>query len=47
MYDPLPIEFIHHVSRVTRDLDKSIDFYQHVLGFQPLARPGLMKWISG
>ncbi|MGZ0164996.1 MAG: VOC family protein [Planctomycetales bacterium] len=40
MSDPLPIEFIHHVSRVTRDLDKSIAFYQDVLGFQPLARPG-------
>ncbi len=40
MSDPLPIEFIHHVSRVTRDLDKSIRFYCDVLGFKPLERPG-------
>ncbi len=40
MSDSLPIEFIHHVSRVTRDLDKSIEFYRDVLGFQPLDRPG-------
>lgn len=40
MPEPLPIEFIHHVSRVTRDLDKSIRFYCDVLGFQPLSRPG-------
>ena len=40
MTDPLPIEYIHHVSRVTRDLDKSIRFYSDVLGFQPLDRPG-------
>ena len=40
MTKPLPIEYIHHVSRVTRDLDKSIRFYCDVLGFQPLDRPG-------
>ena len=40
MTKPLPIEYIHHVSRVTRDLDKSIQFYRDVLGFQPLDRPG-------
>ena len=40
MTKPLPIEYIHHVSRVTRDLDKSIGFYCDVLGFQPLDRPG-------
>ena len=39
MPESLPIEFIHHVSRVTRDLEKSIRFYCDVLGFESIPRP--------
>ncbi len=38
MSEALPIEFIHHVSRMTRDLDRSIEFYRDVLGFQSIPR---------
>ena len=38
MPEALPIEFIHHVSRMTRDLDLSIEFYRDVLGFQAIPR---------
>lgn len=39
MSEPLPVEFIHHVSRVTRDLERSRTFYCDVLGFEPIPRP--------
>ena len=39
MPEPLPVEFIHHVSRLVRDLDRSREFYRDVLGFQPIQRP--------
>jgi catechol 2,3-dioxygenase-like lactoylglutathione lyase family enzyme len=39
MPETLPVEFIHHVSRVTRDLERSREFYIDVLGFQPIQRP--------
>ncbi|MBI1312845.1 glyoxalase [bacterium] len=39
MPEALPIEFIHHVSRLTRDLDRSQKFYCDVLGFEPIPRP--------
>lgn len=37
--DPLPIESINHVARVTRDLEASTAFYRDVLGFRPIHRP--------
>ncbi len=39
MPEALSVEFIHHVSRVTRDLERSREFYIDVLGFQPIQRP--------
>lgn len=39
MPEALPVEFIHHVSRLTRDLEKSQAFYCDVLGFKPIPRP--------
>lgn len=41
MPDPLPVRFLHHVSRVTRHLEESRAFYRDVLGFQEIPRPQL------
>lgn len=41
MPEPLPIQFLHHVSRVTRRLEESRAFYRDVLGFQEMPRPQL------
>ena len=35
----LDIETIHHVSLPTRDLDRSVEFYEGVLGLEPMDRP--------
>jgi catechol 2,3-dioxygenase-like lactoylglutathione lyase family enzyme len=35
----LPIRSLNHVSRVCRDVQSSVDFYTHVLGFIPIQRP--------
>jgi catechol 2,3-dioxygenase-like lactoylglutathione lyase family enzyme len=39
MPDPLPIQTVHHIARVTHDLDASLAFYRDVLGFRPIQRP--------
>lgn len=39
MPDPLPIESVNHIARVTRDLEASTAFYRDVLGFRPIQRP--------
>ena len=36
---PLPIESVNHIARVSRDLDASLAFYRDVLGFRPIRRP--------
>ncbi|GMH04504.1 hypothetical protein Nepgr_006344 [Nepenthes gracilis] len=40
MDNPLRITSLNHVSIVCRSLDKSLDFYQNVLGFISIRRPG-------
>ncbi len=35
----MQLEIFDHVSMATRDLARSIAFYQTVLGFRPIARP--------
>ena len=40
MVPPLPLSHINHISLVVRDLQASISFYQHVLGFTQIRRPG-------
>jgi len=35
----MQLEALDHVSLVTRDLQRSVAFYQSVLGLRPLARP--------
>ena len=39
MSEPLPIESLNHIARVTRDLETSKAFYCDVLGFRPVWRP--------
>ncbi|MGV3490093.1 MAG: VOC family protein [Devosia sp.] len=40
---------LHHVSIVTRDLDRSLGFYRDILGLKPLPRPDFPvrgAWLS-
>lgn len=39
MPEPLPLRSLHHVARVTRQLDESRAFYRDVLGFREIPRP--------
>ena len=39
MSQPLPIESVNHIARVTCDLEASTAFYRDVLGFRPIQRP--------
>jgi catechol 2,3-dioxygenase-like lactoylglutathione lyase family enzyme len=39
MPDPLPLQAIHHIGRVTRRLEASRAFYRDVLGFREIERP--------
>ena len=36
----LPLKSLNHISRNCRDLNASVNFYEHVLGFVPIKRPG-------
>ncbi|XP_059643042.1 glyoxylase I 4-like [Cornus florida] len=38
--NPLHLTSLNHISLVCRSVEKSIDFYQNVLGFVPVRRPG-------
>ncbi|CAO2841281.1 unnamed protein product [Amaranthus hypochondriacus] len=40
MENPLRLTSLNHISIVCRSIDKSLDFYQNVLGFFPIRRPG-------
>nr|ABK26885.1 unknown [Picea sitchensis] len=37
---PLPLVSVNHISLVCRSVQDSMDFYEHVLGFFPIKRPG-------
>lgn len=39
----LPVTRINHITRVVRDLAKSITFYQDLLGFIQIRRPGKLE----
>ncbi len=39
MPQPLPIQAVNHVGRMTKRVDASRDFYRDVLGFREVARP--------
>lgn len=38
--NPLHLKSLNHISLVCRSLEESIDFYQNILGFVPVRRPG-------
>ncbi|CAI0401126.1 unnamed protein product [Linum tenue] len=40
MNNPLQLKSLNHISLVCRSVEKSLNFYQHVLGFFPIRRPG-------
>ncbi|KAL8152546.1 hypothetical protein V2J09_010306 [Rumex salicifolius] len=40
MENPLRLTSLNHISIVCRSLQKSLNFYQNVLGFIPIRRPG-------
>ena len=38
--NPLLLKSVNHISLVCRSVEKSLDFYQNVLGFFSIRRPG-------
>ncbi|XP_050365084.1 glyoxylase I 4-like [Argentina anserina] len=44
MVNPLQLKSLNHISLVCRSLEKSLDFYQNVLGFFPIRRPGSLDF---
>lgn len=40
LQNPLHLKSLNHISLVCRSVEESIDFYQNVLGFIPIRRPG-------
>ncbi|KAL8136131.1 glyoxylase I 4-like [Apium graveolens] len=40
MGNPLQLKSLNHISVVCRSVTESLDFYQNVLGFFPIRRPG-------
>nr|GLL20488.1 uncharacterized protein LOC109186898 [Ipomoea trifida] len=40
MENPLRLKSLNHISTVCSSVEKSLDFYQNVLGFFPIRRPG-------
>lgn len=40
MQNPLSLKSLNHFSLVCRSVEKSLDFYQNIIGFLPIRRPG-------
>jgi len=40
----LPLSSLNHISLLCRSVDASLDFYQNVLGFTPIRRPGSLDF---
>lgn len=38
--NPLHLKSVNHISLICRSVEESMDFYQNVLGFFPIRRPG-------
>ncbi|MED6192458.1 Glyoxylase I 4 [Stylosanthes scabra] len=51
MGNPLQLKSLNHISLVCRSVEESMDFYQNVLGFFPIRRPGSFDfdgaWLFG
>ncbi|XP_073298403.1 glyoxylase I 4-like [Primulina huaijiensis] len=49
--NPLQLSSLNHISLVCRSVEESTDFYQNVLGFVPVRRPGSLNfdgaWLFG
>ncbi|KAL9232024.1 hypothetical protein vseg_007174 [Gypsophila vaccaria] len=49
--NPLHLKSLNHISLLCRSVEESIDFYQNVLGFIPIRRPGSFDfdgaWLFG
>ncbi|KAH9605196.1 hypothetical protein KSS87_005173 [Heliosperma pusillum] len=49
--NPLRLKSLNHISLLCRSVEESIDFYQNVLGFLPIRRPGSFDfdgaWLFG
>ncbi|KAI9110260.1 hypothetical protein K1719_018702 [Acacia pycnantha] len=49
--NPLHLKSVNHISLVCKSVEESIDFYQNVLGFFPIRRPGSFDfdgaWLFG
>ncbi|KAH7547380.1 glyoxylase I 4 [Ziziphus jujuba] len=49
--NPLHLKSLNHISLICRSVDESISFYQNVLGFVPIRRPGSFNfdgaWLFG
>ncbi|KAL5575681.1 hypothetical protein UlMin_017380 [Ulmus minor] len=49
--NPLHLKSLNHISLVCRSLEESMNFYQNVLGFVPIRRPGSFDfdgaWLFG
>ncbi|CAK8574650.1 unnamed protein product [Lathyrus sativus] len=49
--NPLHLKSVNHISLVCRSAEESMDFYQNVLGFFPIRRPGSFNfdgaWLFG
>ncbi|PON90132.1 Glyoxalase-like domain containing protein [Trema orientale] len=49
--NPLHLKSLNHISLVCRSLEESINFYQNILGFVPIRRPGSFDfdgaWLFG
>ncbi|PSS20916.1 Metallothiol transferase [Actinidia chinensis var. chinensis] len=42
--NPLHLKSLNHISLVCRSVEKSLDFYQNVLGFFPIRRPNSFEF---
>ncbi|XP_058774082.1 glyoxylase I 4-like [Vicia villosa] len=49
--NPLRLKSVNHISLICKSLDESINFYQNILGFIPIRRPGSFDfegaWLFG
>lgn len=41
---PLRLTGLNHVSRVCSDIERAVDFYEHVLNFVPIQRPSSFEF---